>query len=378
MLLKTPPMGYNTWNTFGADISDSLIRESADAMVDFGLRDAGYEYLVIDDCWSEKKRDPVTDKIVPDKNKFPNGMKSVSDYVHDKGLKFGMYSCAGFRTCADYPGSFGHEFLDARTFAEYGCDYLKYDYCFKPEGIEGELLYRRMGVALENCGRDIVFSACNWGHDNVHQWVRSTGASLYRSTGDVFDNFVSFTTNSLSQLGNFCYSAPGCFNDIDMLTVGMFGKGNVGTQGCTLTDYVTQFSLWCFLGAPLMLGCDVRNMTPEIQKLVTNKELIRIDQDPECRPAYDVQTLAFAPINGRALFRHLSGNEYALGLFNFEDKENHIHAFTDRMGFAPDCGLGLALTDVMTGEEFAPEPDVICFPVEAHGCRIFRAKAVKL
>jgi alpha-galactosidase len=212
----------------------------------------------------------------------------------------------------------------------------------------------------------------------VHQWVRSTGASLYRSTGDVFDNFVSFTTNSLSQLGNFCYSGPGCFNDIDMLTVGMYGKGNVGTQGCTYTDYVTQFSLWCFLGAPLMLGCDVRNMPPEIQKLVTNKELIRIDQDPECSPAYDVRTLAFSPINGRALFRHLSGNEYALGLFNFEDEENPIHASTHRMGFSPDCGLSVVLTDVMTGEEFGPEPDVFCFNIEAHGCRIFRARAVKL
>ena len=151
-------MGYNTWNTFGHNIDASLIKETADAMVDNGLLDAGYNYLVIDDCWSERHRDPVTDKIVPDKKKFPDGMKAVSDYVHSKGLKFGMYSCAGVRTCADYPGSFDHEYLDAVTFAEYGCDFLKYDYCYKPETANGELLYRRMGLALENCRtRNSVF-----------------------------------------------------------------------------------------------------------------------------------------------------------------------------------------------------------------------------
>lgn len=143
MLSKTPPMGFNTWNTFGENINEQLIKETADKMVELGLRDCGYEYLVIDDCWSKRERDPQTGKIVPDEEKFPNGMRAVSDYVHSKGLKFGMYSCAGTRTCADYPGSFDHEYLDAETFAEYGVDFLKYDFCYKPDSANGPLLYRK-------------------------------------------------------------------------------------------------------------------------------------------------------------------------------------------------------------------------------------------
>ena len=154
MLSKTPPMGFNTWNTFGENINEQLIKETADKMVELGLRDCGYEYLVIDDCWSKRERDPQTGKIVPDEEKFPNGMKAVSDYVHSKGLKFGMYSCAGTRTCADYPGSFDHEYLDAETFAEYGVDFLKYDFCYKPDSANGPLLYRKMGMALRACGRE--------------------------------------------------------------------------------------------------------------------------------------------------------------------------------------------------------------------------------
>ena len=375
MFVQKPPMGYNTWNTFGHNIDASLIKETADAMVDNGLLDAGYKYLVIDDCWSEKHRDPVTDKIVPDKKKFPDGMKPVSDYVHSKGLKFGMYSCAGVRTCADYPGSFDHEYLDAVTFAEYGCDFLKYDYCYKPETANGEMLYRRMGLALENCGREILFSACNWGVDGVHGWARSTGASMFRSTGDIFDNFKSFSDIAFSQIDKFCHSAPGCFNDIDMLTVGMFGKGNVGTTGCDLNDYITQFSLWCLLGAPLMIGCDVRNMDPQIKALLTNKELIRINQDEECRPVYEVRTNNWN--NVHAWFRHLSDNEYALGVFNFEDRECCVPVSTYNMGLDPKSGMALALTDTMTGEQLDPEKDYFNFKLNGHAGKVFRGKFVK-
>ena len=375
MFVQKPPMGYNTWNTFGHNIDASLIKETADAMVDNGLLDAGYNYLVIDDCWSERHRDPVTDKIVPDKKKFPDGMKAVSDYVHSKGLKFGMYSCAGVRTCADYPGSFDHEYLDAVTFAEYGCDFLKYDYCYKPETANGELLYRRMGLALENCGREILFSACNWGIDGVHGWARSTGASMFRSTGDIFDNFKSFSDIAFSQIDKFCYSAPGCFNDIDMLTVGMFGKGHVGTTGCDLNDYITQFSLWCLLGAPLMIGCDVRNMEPQIKALLTNRELIRINQDEECRPVYEVRTNNWN--NVHAWFRHLSNNEYALGVFNFEDGECCVPVSTYNMGLDPKSGLALALTDTMTGEQLEPEKDYFNFRLSAHAGKVFRGRFVR-
>lgn len=187
MLSRTPPMGFNTWNTFGENINESVIKETADAMVEKGLLEAGYNYLVIDDCWSERERDPETGKIVPDKIKFPNGMKAVSDYVHSKGLKFGMYSCAGTRTCADYPGSFDHEFLDARTFAEYGADFLKYDFCYKPNVANGPLLYRKMGMALKASGREILFPP-------------ATGATMRSTHGFVPQALICIAPQAISTI----------------------------------------------------------------------------------------------------------------------------------------------------------------------------------
>lgn len=177
-------MGWNSWNTFTENISEELILSTADVMAESGLLAAGYQYLVIDDCWALKERDSQGN-LVADPEKFPHGMKYVADYVHSKGLKFGMYSCCGTRTCAGYPASFEHEFEDARQFAQWGVDYLKYDNCYKPKTVSSELLYHRMGLALANCGRDIVFSACQWGTEEVHRWIRSTGAHLFRSTADI-------------------------------------------------------------------------------------------------------------------------------------------------------------------------------------------------
>ncbi len=376
MLAMTPPMGYNTWNTFGTNISADLIKETADAMVDEGLLDAGYKYLVIDDCWSKRQRDPITDKIVPDPDKFPKGMNDVSDYVHAKGLKFGMYSCAGVRTCADYPGSFDHEFLDAETFAEYGCDFLKYDFCFKPDLINGPLLYRRMGMALKACGREILFSACNWGSDDVGRWIRSAGAHMYRSTGDICDNFNSAKDIALSQVGNFCYSAPGCFNDMDMLTVGMYGKGNVGSSGCNDTDYKTQFSLWCLFGTPLMIGCDVRHMTPATKALLTNKDLIALNQDPECRGVFEASAHPW-DANKKVFFRHLANGEYAVGFFNFGENEGAIPFYTFNAGLVANSGFGFEMTDLFTGEETGLIKDYMNPVIGAHDCKIFRARVVK-
>ncbi|MBQ8576575.1 MAG: glycoside hydrolase family 27 protein [Clostridia bacterium] len=378
MLAMTPPMGYNTWNTFGTNISADLIKETADAMVDEGLLDAGYKYLVIDDCWSERQRDPVTDKIVPDKNKFPLGMNDVSDYVHSKGLKFGMYSCAGVRTCADYPGSFDHEFLDAETFAEYGCDFLKYDFCYKPELIDGPLLYKRMGMALKSCGREILFSACNWGSDNVGTWIRSTGAHMYRSTGDIFDNFNSAKDIAMSQVQNYCYSAPGCFNDMDMLTVGMYGKGNVGNNNAQSdVEYRTQFALWCLFGSPLMIGCDVRNMTAGTKAILTNKELIALDQDPECRGVINVTTHPWSQ-DLKVFFRHLSDGEYAIGFFNFSDHEAVVPFYTFNAGLVAGSGRAFVMRDLFSGEEVGPVKDYYNPTLASHDCKIYRAKVVKV
>ncbi|MBR4727774.1 MAG: glycoside hydrolase family 27 protein [Clostridia bacterium] len=373
MLSKTPPMGFNTWNTFGEDINETVIKETADAMVATGLRDAGYEYLVIDDCWSKRERDPETGKIVPEPTKFPNGMKAVSDYVHAKGLKFGMYSCAGTRTCADYPGSFGHEFLDAETFAEYGADFLKYDYCYKPNTANGPLLYRKMGMALKACGREILFSACTWGCDDVHTWIRSAGAHMFRSTGDINDSFPSMREIALSQIDNLPYSAVGCFNDIDMLTIGMYGKGNVGSTGCNDTDYKTQFALWCMFSAPLMLGGDIRTFSEQTIALVTNKTLLRINQDPEARPC-------FAPErenDARVFVKLLSDNEFAVMLANLNDYDTHLCVFFENLGIPADSGYGLEMTDVFTGESLGVKKEFLRRRIPAHDCECYICKLAK-
>lgn len=376
MLVTRPPMGFNTWNTFAEHINEQMIKEIADAMVEGGFRDAGYEYLVIDDCWSKRERDPETKRLVADPEKFPNGMKAVADYVHSKGLKFGMYSCAGVRTCADYPGSFDHEFIDAETFAEYGVDYLKYDYCFKPSTTEGKVLYHRMGNALRACGRDILFSACNWGRDDVYSWIRTTGAHMYRSTGDIFDNFQSMKNIALSQIDKQSFNTPGCFNDMDMLTVGMFGKGHVGTEGCTAADYKMQFTLWCMMGSPLMLGSDIREMDEDMKALVTNKELIAINQDPDCRQAFTL-TLGWGCTDAVTLVKKLENGDFAVASFNFSNNKGMIPVFFDEIGYPANCGLKFEITDVFSGEKREFDGDSMSNYVEPRGTVCFRIKPVK-
>ena len=375
MLVNRPPMGWNTWNTFGPEISDQLIRESADAFIAAGLRDAGYQYVVIDDCWSRKTRDPKTDRLLADPEKFPGGMKAVADYVHEKGLKFGMYSCAGQRTCADYPGSFDHEFLDAETFASWGVDYLKYDFCYKPAGIDGPLLYRRMGMALRASGRDILFAACNWGSDDVWGWIRSTGAHIYRSTGDIFDNPASYRGIVLSQLEKLSASAPQCYNDMDMLTVGMYGKGLVGSAGCSDADYRSQFALWCMCSAPLMLGCDIRSMSNFIRNLVTNPGLLRIDQDAEARPPVVMRH----PWNEKlmTLLKHLDDGSYALAFFNLDEKDGECVATFSDFGLPAHAGFDVEIHDLLDSEPDCVYREYMRLSVPAHNCRVFRAKLIR-
>lgn len=373
MLSRTPPMGFNTWNTFGENINETVIKEIADAMVEKGLPEAGYNYLVIDDCWSEKQRDPESGKIVPDRKKFPNGMKTVSDYVHSKGLKFGMYSCAGTRTCADYPGSFDHEYLDARTFAEYGADFLKYDFCYKPNTADGPLLYRKMGMALRACGREILFSACNWGSDNVNTWIRSAGAHMYRSTGDINDSFPSMRDIAVSQIDNLAYSAPGCFNDIDMLTIGMYGKGNVGSSGCNDTDYKTQFAIWCMFSAPLMLGGDIRTLSDDMLALVTNKDLIRINQDEEGRPAYCPDGSDTAKV----FVKLLSDNEIAVLFVNLSESDRNVHFYLENIGISAASGYGLEMKNVFTGENIGVKKEFMSRRIAPHDCECYICKLAK-
>ena len=372
-LAMTPPMGWNSWNTFTWNINEDLVCGAADALCASGLKDKGYEYVVIDDCWSLKQRDE-NGRLVPDPEKFPHGMKAVADYVHSKGLKFGMYSCCGTHTCAGYPGSFEHEFVDAETFASWGVDYLKYDNCYKPKHMDGEVLYKRMSLALRNCGRDIVLSACNWGNDEVSRWIRSAGAHMYRSTGDINDSFRSFADIALSQIDNLAYSAPGCFNDIDMLTVGMYGRGNVGSVGCSDVDYKTQFALWCMFSSPLMLGGDLRCMNDFCLDLVKNERLIRINQDEESRPAF----VATKSWNDKIVFaKLLSNNEIAILFVNFSESKCGVPFYFENIGISAASGYGLEMTDAFTGECIGVKKEFMQMHLEAHDCACFICKLKK-
>lgn len=378
-LAMTPPMGWNSWNTFTWNINEELIKETADAMVASGLKDAGYEYVVIDDCWSLRQRDE-NGFLVPDPEKFPGGMKAVADYVHSKGLKFGMYSCDGTHTCAGYPGSFEHEFQDAETFAAWGVDYLKYDNCYKPRHIDGEILYKRMSLALRNCGRDIVFSACNWGSDDVWSWIQGSGAQLFRSTGDIQDSWESIKNLFLSQLEKTPYSGPYCHNDIDMLVVGMYGGSNnefIGSKlgGCTDVEYRTHFSLWAMMNSPLMIGCDIRKMSDYTKETLMNPDIIAINQDIECRGPYVVP--GHDPATLMALVKPMSDGSLAIALVNLGDKKAEMSLQFWDMGIPAAAGMGLEMYNCWDRKSEGVFTERYAAQIEPHDCMVFRAKLVK-
>jgi alpha-galactosidase len=378
ILTPTPPLGWNSWNTFGNNISEDLIKGIADTLVTRGLRQAGYEYIVIDDCWSEKQRD-TCGRLVPDRQKFPGGMKALAEYIHQKGLKFGIYSCVGTHTCAGYPGSFEHEFTDALTFAEWGIDYLKYDYCYKPRHIAGEDLYKRMALALRNCGRDIVLSACNWGNDNVRKWIRESGCHLYRSYGDISDNWKSIETIMLSQLDNACYGSIDCWNDMDMLVVGMGGAGEnemVTSTGCTEAEYITHFSVWAMMNSPLMIGCDIRGMSEATRQILTNRDVIALNQDIEGRGAYAIRQWNNSD-NLFALVKPLSGGDYAMCMVNIGDVKHEMSVQFHDMGLTYASGWALEFYDCWTHEVIGTFRERISLDIEPHASRTFRIRVIK-
>lgn len=380
---KTPALGWNSWNTFTWDIHEALIKETADALVEQGYKNAGYEYIVIDDCWSLRERD-FEGNLVPDPVKFPNGMKAVADYIHEKGLKFGMYSCVGTHTCAGYPGSFEHEFQDARQFAAWGVDYLKYDYCFKPRHMSGELLYKRMSLALRNCGRDILFSACNWGEDEVWQWIRESGAHSYRSTPDIQDNWESICNIALSQLDKKSFTGNYCHNDMDMLVVGMYGGSNdtfISSKkigGCTDTQYKTHFSLWSMMGSPLMIGCDIRNATPETKEILQNQDILAINQDAEARGAYriKVEPQWFHENEAFVLVKVLANGDVAIGLFNLSDAQRELTVQFWDIGLSCSSGMALSLYDCWEHKELGVYRERFAATVPACDCVVVRGKLV--
>jgi alpha-galactosidase len=275
-LASTPPMGWNSWNKFGCNVSEDLIRQMADAMVKSGMKDAGYQYIVIDDCWQvERDRDG---NIVPDPKHFTSGIKALADYVHSRGLKFGIYSDAGSMTCAKRPGSLGHEYQDALQYAAWGVDYLKYDWC-NTTTQDAKAAYALIRNALNASGRPIVLSMCEWGTAKPWLWGKSIGGNLWRTTGDISDMWQSKDKDHLGmldildlQVGLESYAGPGHWNDPDML--------EVGNGGMTTDEYRAHFSLWSLLAAPLLAGNDLRDMKPEIHDILTNKEVIAVNQDP--------------------------------------------------------------------------------------------------
>ena len=377
---KTPPMGWNAWNTFGFDINEELIKQTADAMVESGLADAGYKYVVMDDGWQVDRDENGV--IVADKEKFPNGIKAVADYVHSKGLLFGLYSCAGMLTCGSRPGSFQHEFQDAQTYADWGVDFLKYDNCHKPLGIDDHLLYRRMAMALRATGRDILFSACSWGEYDTLQWARQCGSHMWRSTCDIADNWESMKNIALSQFENTPYNGTYSFNDMDMLIVGMGGKGHVSIGGCTDEEYQTHFALWALMMSPLMMGCDIRNLSEKAKEILTNKELIAINQDIECRPPYCYKSSKDHEFY--AAVKLLSNGDYAIGIFNFSDEErqgnipNNFNVKFWDFGMPIDSGYGFEIRDVINHKDLGVAKEFVTAQVKPHGCAVFRAKLKKL
>jgi alpha-galactosidase len=274
-LALTPPMGWNSWNKFGCNVDEKMIRDMADGMVTSGMKDAGYTYIVIDDCW-QVSRDQQGN-IVADPQHFPSGMKALADYVHSKGLKFGLYSDAGTKTCAGRPGSRGHEYQDALQYAAWGVDYLKFDWC-NTTTQNAQASYTTMHDALVTSGRPIVFSMCEWGTAKPWLWAKDVG-NLWRTTGDITDKWegkYDYSWGMLNivdmQVGLESFAGPGHWNDPDML--------EVGNGGMTENEYRAHFSLWAILTAPLIAGNDLRSMTPEIKSILTNREVIAIDQDP--------------------------------------------------------------------------------------------------
>ena len=371
MVKHLPPMGWNTWNTFAENIDENLVLESAEMIVRSGLKDAGYEYVVIDDCWALRERDE-NDRLVADPGKFPHGMKYVADRIHEMGLKFGMYSCCGTMTCASYPASNDREYLDAQTFADWGVDFLKYDYCFKPYRDEGKLLYRRMGLALANSGRDILFSGCSWGIDNTHEWIGSTGAHMWRSTGDIVDTWQSVKNLILSQYDILPFGGQGCFNDMDMLIVGMHGKGHVGVTGCTFDEYKVHFAAWCLLGSPLMIGCDIRSMDEETKTILSNPELLAINQDERCNRPYVIKFGG----NGECpvIIRHLANGDIAFGFFNLSDGDANLWIPLSDIGIPFTQNKTVEGKEVYSGKILHPKNDTLSVTLKPHTCEVYRLK----
>jgi alpha-galactosidase len=362
-LARTPPMGWNSWNKFGCDVNEATIRRTADAIVATGMRDAGYVYVVIDDCWHGPR--DAKGFITADPIRFPGGIKPLADYVHANGLRFGLYSDAGRRTCGDRPGSQGHEYQDALTYAAWGVDYLKYDWC-NTGTRNAEEAYSLMADALKASGRPIVFSLCEWGNAKPWLWAASVG-NLWRTTGDIYDHWQGPRTYSLGMLDIvdrneplWPYAGPGHWNDPDML--------EVGNGGMTDSEYRSHFSLWAMMAAPLIAGNDVASMSEATRAILLNREVIAVDQD-----ALGVQGRRVRRDGDRELWvKPLAGGARAILLLNRGAAPTEIAFTWDEIGYPPR--LKARIRDLWQHKDLPRRAGAFSATVAPHGVAMLRVE----
>ena len=376
-LAPKPPMGWMTWNLYQGNINEQLIRETADAMVEGGFRDAGYEYIFIDDLW-QGGRDRQNN-IIPDPEKFPSGIKALADYVHSKGLKLGIYSDAAQLTCGGWTASLGFEEQDARTFASWGIDYLKYDYCNAPEdSATARQRYRTMANALQNSGRDIVLGICEWGQRQGEEWCEEVGGQLWRTSYDVRDMWKDIVkeggmgildiVNITAPLAK--HARPGQWPDMDMLVVGLRGKGgpssDLGGVGCTQTEYQTQMSMWCMLSSVLAMTNDLRKVTDDDRRILLNKEIIAINQDALGKAA---ERIVNEPTH-QVYVKPLADGSHAVAILNPSDAAQRVS-----LNFA-SVGLNGKYTvrDVWQHRNIAQRANKWKGTVAAHETKVFVLK----
>jgi alpha-galactosidase len=356
-LARTPPMGWNSWNHFEGKIDDATVRSVADAIVSSGMAKAGYTYVNIDDTW-EATRDAAGN--ITTNRKFPD-MKTLADYVHSKGLKIGIYSSPGPQTCAGYEGSYGHELQDAKTYAGWGIDYLKYDWCsahaiYKDSDMRA--VYQKMGDALHSVGRPIVYSLCQYGREQVWTWGAKVGGNLWRTTGDISDDWSSMETIGFKQAEISQYIKPGHWNDPDML--------EVGNGGMTDEEYRVHMSLWCLLAAPLLAGNDVRNMSDATLAMLTNAEVIAVDQDRAARP---VKRMVQGD-NTEVWTRPLEDGSVAVGLFNRDAQDKAVRVTWSAVGLTGS----LKARDLWKHQDVSLSGDTYTATVAKHGVIMLRVQ----
>jgi len=312
-------MGWNSWNRFGPFISERLVLETADALISSGMRDAGYQYVVIDDAWHESVRDDGG-QLTENRWSFPHGMRWLADQIHRRGLRFGLYTDAGTRTCQGYPASLGHEVGDAATFAAFGVDFIKVDWCHT-EGLRGRTTYPKWTDAIRAAGRPIVLSICEWGRDQPWEWAGGVG-HMWRTTGDIADTWDSVMSIVDRQVPLHPFAGPDHWNDPDML--------EVGNGGMTDDEYRAHFSLWAMLAAPLMAGNDLREMSDSTRAILTAPEVVAVDQDPLGKQGTRVRRI----VNTDVWARELQGGAHAVLLLNRGDAPARVEATWSDLGIA--------------------------------------------